>query len=78
MIICDVCGGDPAKLCGKPELQQNPWALVSTPPPTSGLPAVHICWWCWSAILGRLITFARRELGLGKPKADGEEGELRP
>jgi hypothetical protein len=46
MVICDRCKRDPVKEAANEALRQQPWGIMLTPPPGSGLSPRWLCWPC--------------------------------
>jgi hypothetical protein len=68
MIICDACKLDPMTAPANEALKTQPWGVVLTPPPGSGLPEKRLCWECTMRVFEAWLELVDGVAALRKPK----------
>ena len=68
MIICNLCKRDPVANEKNEALKNQPWGVVLTPPPGSGLPEMRLCWACTQAVFQVWVMSVHPEDLKSKPK----------
>lgn len=68
MIICDLCKQDPVATAPNEALKANPWGIILSPSPASGLPEKRLCWTCSMRVADQWIKLV--ELNTPEKKAN--------